>query len=222
MPAPGLEVDIARGQDHIGHMTKASDQADTKTALLEAAIVELAEKGWGGLRTREVADRAAVNKALVHYHFGSMGNLRLEAVASLMGGVVNEAAGVLLAAATLADGLRQFGESVKSFSSDDPRSVVLMEAMLHVPRDERLREMMYRALDLYEEALRQRIDRGVVSGELPGDLDPAGLATALTATLDGLVLHAYMRPGVDFQPAADALARLVDGGVSNHGEKPER
>lgn len=195
---------------HIGHMPKASDQSRTKTALLEAAIVELAERGWGGLRTREVAERAGVNKALVHYHFGSMGNLRLEAVASLMGGVVNDAAAVLLQASTLSEGLRTFGESVETFTSDDPRSVVLMEAMLHVPRDQRLREMMYRALDIYEEALSQRISREIESGDLPKGLDATGLAIALTAMLDGLVLHAYMRPGTDFEPAADALARLLE------------
>lgn len=203
-------------------MPKASDQTGTRRVLLEAAIGELAEKGWGGLRTRELAERAGVNKALVHYHFGSMDNLRFEAVASVMGGVVNDAAAVLLEAANLAEGLRSFGESVKTFTSDDPSSVVLMEAMLHVPRDERLGEMMYRALGFYEEALRERIQEEIESGELPADTDPAGLATALTALLDGLVLHAYMRPGLDFRSATDALARLMEDGASGDRRRQER
>lgn len=203
-------------------MPKASDQTGTRRVLLEAAIGELAEKGWGGLRTRELAERAGVNKALVHYHFGSMDNLRFEAVASVMGGVVNDAAAVLLEAANLAEGLRSFGESVKTFTSDDPSSVVLMEAMLHVPRDERLGEMMYRALGFYEEALRERIQEEIESGELPADTDPAGLATALTALLDGLVLHAYMRPGLDFRSATDALSRLMEDGASGDRRRQER
>jgi AcrR family transcriptional regulator len=183
---------------------------------LDSALVELADKGWGGLRTREVADRAGVNKALVHYHFGSMDNLRLEAVASLMTGVVNEAASVLIEAPTLAEGIRSFGETLDRFSSEDPGSVVLMEAMLHAPRDERLEAMLLRALEFYEEALRQRIDSDAGSDRFPVGVDSAGLATALTALFDGLVLHAYMRPGVDFRPAADSVADLFDF----HAPKP--
>lgn len=191
-------------------MTKSSDQLDTKSVLLEAAIVELADKGWGGLRTRNVAERAGVNKALVHYHFGSMDNLRFQAITSLMSGLVNEAASVLLEAPTLSEGISRFGESLKAFRSDDPRGVVLMEAMIHVPRDQSLEDMMMRAIEFYEEALRQRIDSDVQSGRLGSDTDPAALARALTALLDGLVLHAYMRPEVDFAPAAEALARLLE------------
>jgi len=191
-------------------MTKANDQSQAKGSLLEAAVVELAEKGWGGLRTRELADRAGVNKGLVHYYFGSMDNVRLETVAMLMSGMVNEAAASLLEAPTLVEGIREFGSSLGGFRSDDPRGVVLMEAMIHVPRDERLGEMMLRALDFYEEALRQRVEADVAAGRLGADTDAGGLATALTATLDGLVLHAYMRPDVDFAPAAEALAVLVE------------
>lgn len=201
---------------HIGHVTKAFDQSDTDTrsdtkrSLLEAAILEIAEKGWGGLRTRDVADRAGVNKALVHYHFGSMGNLRLEAVAMLLGGMVNEAAAALIEAPTLGAGVRQFGEHLGSFRSDDAHGVVLMEAMIHVPREERLEEMLLRTLDIYEEALRQRIEAEMEAGALTPDIDPGGLATALTAILDGLGLHAYMRPDVDFGPAAEAFAVLLE------------
>lgn len=195
---------------NIGQMTKSSDQIDAKSALIEAALVEMAEKGWGGLRTREVAERAGVNKGLVHYHFGSMDNLRLETVGMLLSGVVNEAATGLLQATTIAAGVRRFGEHLESFRSDDPRGVVLMEAMLHVPREEWLEETMLRALDFYEEALRQRIEADIEAGALGAETDPAGLATALTAALDGMALHAYMRPGADLGSAAESLAALVE------------
>lgn len=191
---------------------------------MESAVVELAEKGWGGLRTREVADRAGVNKALVHYHFGSIDSLRLEVVAFLMTDVVNEAASVLIEAPTLALGIRRFGETLDRFRSDDPGSVVLMEAMLHSPRDERLESILLRALAFYEEALRQRIETDANADRLPAGVDSSGLATALTALLDGLVLHAYMRPDVDFRPATDSIADLLDGRWSEQvvGRKDQR
>ena len=203
----------------VGQMTKSSDQAGTKSALIEAALVEMAEKGWGGLRTREVADRAGVNKGLVHYHFGSMDNLRLETVGMLMGGVVNEATAGLVEAPTIASGVRQFGEYLERFRFDDPRGVVLMEAMLHVPREEWLEEMMLRALDSYEEALRQRIEADIAAGTLAAKTDPAGLATALTAALDGMALHAYMRPGADLASAAESLATLIERAAPSEMQK---
>lgn len=186
---------------------------------MEAALVEMATKGWGGLRTREVAERAGVNKGLVHYHFGSMDNLRLETVSMLMTDVVNEAASGLLGAPTIADGIRDFGTYLENFRSDDPRGVVLMEAMIHVPREDWLEEMMLRALDFYEEALGQRINLDIESGALASGTDPAGLATALTAVLDGLVLHAYMRPGTSFGPAAEALATIIEESAPNIRKK---
>lgn len=181
-------------------------------ALMEAAIVEMAEKGWSGLRTREVADRAGVNKALVHYHFGSMDKLRSESVASLMSSVVNDAASLLLEAPTIPAGIRGFGAHLHSFRSDDPHGVVLIEAMFHVPRERWLEEMMLRALDFYEQALQQRIEAEIESGALRSSIDAKGLATALAAALDGLVLHAYMRRDVDFVDAAEALAALMENG----------
>lgn len=182
----------------------------------------MAEKGWGGLRTRDVAERAGVNKGLVHYHFGSMDNLRLETVGMLMSGVVNEAASGLLEAPTIAAGVRDFGDYLKSFRSQDPRGVVLMEAMIHVPREKWLEEMMLRALDFYEEALRQRIESDIESGAFAPDTDAAGLATALTAVLDGMVLHAYMRPEANLGPAAEALAVLIERAAPSKTKKKKR
>lgn len=198
-------------------MPKSSDQHETKLVLMEAAVVEMAEKGWSGLRTRDVADRAQVNKALVHYHFGSIDNLRSETVSMLMSGLVNEAAATLLEAPTIVSGIREFGKHLTGFRSDDPHGVVLIEAMFHVPREEWLEKMMTRAFEVYENALRQQITTEIESGSLGSQTDPKGLATAIAALLDGLVLHAYMRPRVDFEQATEALAALIESGT-----KPER
>jgi TetR/AcrR family transcriptional regulator len=48
----------------------ASDQ-ETRERLLKAAHVVFLRKGTAGSRTQEIADEAGVNKALVHYYFGT-------------------------------------------------------------------------------------------------------------------------------------------------------
>jgi AcrR family transcriptional regulator len=44
--------------------------ADTRTALLEAARVEFAERGYEGATVRRIADRAGVDAAMVNHWFG--------------------------------------------------------------------------------------------------------------------------------------------------------
>jgi AcrR family transcriptional regulator len=47
------------------------DPADTRRAILEAAEESFAAAGFVGATTRQVASRAGVNVATLHYHFGS-------------------------------------------------------------------------------------------------------------------------------------------------------
>lgn len=54
-------------------MSEAGDA--TRQALLDAAEQLLISKGVAGITTRKVADKAGVNQALVHYHFGTIEEL---------------------------------------------------------------------------------------------------------------------------------------------------
>ena len=59
-------------------MSEAGDA--TRLALLDTAEELLITKGVAGITTRKVADRAGVNQALVHYHFGTIEELLLAAL----------------------------------------------------------------------------------------------------------------------------------------------
>src|SRR5437016_1868617 len=54
--------------------------AKPRTALLDAAIALLAERGTYGVSLREVAKRAGVNYGLVHYYFATKHDLLREAL----------------------------------------------------------------------------------------------------------------------------------------------
>jgi TetR/AcrR family transcriptional regulator len=49
--------------------------ADTKARILDAADAVFTRRGIDGARMQEIADRARVNKALLHYHFRSKDEL---------------------------------------------------------------------------------------------------------------------------------------------------
>jgi AcrR family transcriptional regulator len=54
--------------------------ADTRAALIEAAIAVLRESGFASASARRIAQRAGCNQALVFYHFGSVNDLLVAAL----------------------------------------------------------------------------------------------------------------------------------------------
>lgn len=51
------------------------DSLDTKQRILSAAEAEFLARGYDRSRMQAIADRAGINKALLHYHFGSKDDL---------------------------------------------------------------------------------------------------------------------------------------------------
>jgi AcrR family transcriptional regulator len=60
--------------------TTLDRSADTRRALVEAAVETLKEAGYAGASARAIAERAGSNQGLVFYHFGSVANLLLAAL----------------------------------------------------------------------------------------------------------------------------------------------
>lgn len=63
---------------------KVCEDASTHERILEAARAEFLEKGLGGARMQEIADRAGINKALLHYHFRDKEGLHQAALKSVI------------------------------------------------------------------------------------------------------------------------------------------
>lgn len=57
-----------------------TEAENTRTKILEAARQVFVEKGIDGARMQEIADRAGVNKALLHYYYSNKENLYREII----------------------------------------------------------------------------------------------------------------------------------------------
>src|SRR3954471_9245266 len=55
----------------------ATDDSETRTALLDAAEALMLDEGYAAVTSRRVADQAGVNAGLVYYYFGTMDELFL-------------------------------------------------------------------------------------------------------------------------------------------------
>lgn len=205
-------------------MTRAIDQTavTTRDRLLDATAALIAEVGWTAVTLRAVADRAEVNKGVVHYHFGSMDALRraaaLHALRALFGDVLED----LRAAPSTVDALRRLTGALAAVDMDSPPAAVSVEAMLHAARDPLLGLEVRAMLVPFRATLRDRLEQDAAAGRVRAPLDPDGVATALTALLDGLMLHAVVDRDLDIQAATDAIAALLQDGQGGSVEPARR
>ncbi len=54
---------------------KEKEKLTTRDKILETAIELFANKGFSGTRTKEIADEASVNEALIFRHFSTKSDL---------------------------------------------------------------------------------------------------------------------------------------------------
>ena len=122
--------------------TAAQRGAETRAALMAAAVAVVAERGWEAVTTRMVAERAGLPPGLVHYHFASVNDLLIDAT---LHAAREEAARVLdgLAGESPSAGIDRLIDAVSSYDVDEPKEnptiMVFSEMLLAATRYERLR-----------------------------------------------------------------------------------
>jgi TetR/AcrR family transcriptional regulator len=73
----------------------APDEQETRERILQAAHAVFLRKGTANSRTQEIADQAGVNKALVHYYFGTKSALADAIFERALGTIIPRIFGIL-------------------------------------------------------------------------------------------------------------------------------
>lgn len=184
--------------------------AATRDRILDAAALLVGERGWDAVTTRSVAERAGVNQALIHYHFGSMEVLLREAVLGAMTRELELAVAPLFGAVPIADGLRSLGREMATIDPTSPRGVLFIEALLRTARDPAMNEAMAAELQAFRRQFAERLASEAAQGRVRTDIPMVALSAALTAALDGLLLHRIADPTTDLSSAVEALIRSLE------------
>ncbi len=177
---------------------------------MDAALASIAERGWGAVSTRLVADRAGLRPGLVHYHFTSVNDLLIDAslrMARQLGeGVLGEA----LAAPGPA-GLNSLLAAAGAYATTTNADTrVFSEMLLAATRYERLRRGLREVLHEFRDTVSAWLRAG---GTAP---DPEATAAVLVAVLDGLILHRLIDPRLGELDIEGPLRRLT--GIPGAGE----
>jgi AcrR family transcriptional regulator len=153
--------------------------------LVIAAYRRIAEAGFEGLRTRDVAADAGINVATLHYHFPTKEALIRAVVTHAM----RKFAATLPRDGTPAEQLRGHLRSLRRLLRDEPALwTVIGELALRASRDPAIAAIVGETDDAWHRTLRALLARGVEQGGLDSGLDPDEAASTLIAALKGVTL----------------------------------
>ncbi len=158
---------------------------DRRNALVLAAYRQIAERGFEGLRTRDVADEVGVNVATLHYYFPTKEKLIEAVVAHSMGRFrtsleMADASGNLLQA---------YLRGVRKLLSDEPElGAVMGELALRSTRDPSLARIMQDMNEAWHRTVRGLLRNAARRGQISRRLDSDRVAAIIVAVLAGMSL----------------------------------
>jgi AcrR family transcriptional regulator len=162
-----------------------SHKEDRQQALVRAAFNQIAERGFEGLRTREVAAGVGLNIATLHYYYPTKEALIRGVVAHAM----DRFRSTLAPHGSPADQLRNHLRAVRKLLRDEPEvGAVMGELALRSARDPSLARIMGEAFQAWQRTLRGLLQRAARDGYLARELDTDDVAALIMATLTSLTL----------------------------------
>lgn len=156
-----------------------------------AAYRQLAQRGFEGLRTREVAAEVGVNIATLHYYFPTKESL----IRAVLDHAMNRFRTTLEPHGSPADQVRNYLRAVRSLLIEEPElGAVMAELALRSVRDETIASILNEMYDLWHVTIRKLLRRGVREGGLPPEVDSDAVAALIVSTLTSMTLPVMADP----------------------------
>ncbi|SRR5712692_1362120 len=170
--------------------------------LVQAAFHQIAEHGFEGLRTRDVAAAVGVNIATLHYYFPTK--------EALIRGVLEHAMtrfrSTLTPHGSPSAQLRNHLRAGRKLLLDEPElGIVMGELALRSTRDPAIAEIFNQMQDAWQTVMRGLLQHGVREGNLRADLDSEGVATLVISVLTALTI-----PPLRDSPRGDQALRQLE------------
>jgi AcrR family transcriptional regulator len=165
--------------------TSRSRKADRQSALVLAAFNQIADRGFEGLRTREVAAEVGLNIATLHYYFPTKEAL----IRGVVAHAIQRFRSTLTPHGSPTDQLRNHLRAVRKLLRDEPAvGAVMGELALRSARDASLARIMRETNDAWHRTLRGLLRRAAREGQLAPGLDQDEVAALIVATLTSMTL----------------------------------
>jgi TetR/AcrR family transcriptional regulator, regulator of autoinduction and epiphytic fitness len=177
----------------------------SRMVILEAAVEELADVGYGRVTIESVAARAGVGKSTIYRHWRDKLALIADAFETFHEQMVPD-----LSDRTAREAVESLVSHVAEVVVDSTFSRCIPALIEGAERDPRVREFHHRYSVERRQALVDLIARGVNDGEFRPEIDPE----LATVALLGVVFYRRLMTGEPFDPTtAGELVELVLGRI---------
>lgn len=148
-------------------MVKRPTKADpaTEQRILAAAHDVFTRRGTAGARTQEIADEAGVNKALLHYYFGTKERLAQEVFARAAAGILPRIHGILTGEGSIEEKVESVIAAEYDFIARHPYLPGYVVAEINY-NPERVMEVFSRRGPPPLDVLRAQLEAAAAAGEL--------------------------------------------------------
>lgn len=148
----------------------------TSAAILDAAVKEFTEKGFGGARIDEIARRAGANKRSLYYYFGGKEALYLAVLEGAYFDIRTAEGRLQLSGRDPVDGVRDLCRFTWDYYLAHPEFLSLLNTenlmrAKHLKRSARI----FKLHSPFVETLSDLLARGVASKQFRSDADPVRL-----------------------------------------------
>lgn len=196
--------------------------ADTKRALVDAAVAALVEDGFAATSARSIAQRAGVTQALVFYHFGSVVDLLLAALDKVSAERM-EAYGSSVDAATTPEALLSVAAGIFVNDLECGYVKVLAEMIAGSSASPELRRAVWDRVEPWLGFTQRAIGAATARSGLAGLVPTDDVAYAVVAMYLGLELlthlHGDRQPAVRLLEHATRLAALLGASGAPGGSR---
>jgi AcrR family transcriptional regulator len=161
---------------------RESPSQPRRQALIHAGYTQLAQRGFEGLRTRDVAAAAGVNIATLHYYFPTK--------EALIGGILEHTMTrfrtTIAPAASRGDLLRAHFDGLRQLVRDEPEIFAVMgELALRSSRDPGIADLFGKTIETWHGTMRSLIESASTDGSLSVHGDPDAQAYLVVSAVMG-------------------------------------
>jgi AcrR family transcriptional regulator len=172
--------------------SKMHQETGRSQELILAAYQTIAEKGFEGLRVRDVAAQVGINPATLHHYFPTKEALVQEValyVSRRLAQITTSTEG------TPMDQLRIHLNALQRQMEEEPALfIALREIGLRAQRDPAIRAAALQRVEEWHAILVSILHAGIKQGCWSDDLDAHAAASAITALIQGVSLNASLLP----------------------------
>jgi AcrR family transcriptional regulator len=190
---------------------------DRKTALLDAAVAEIATRGTRGLRVERVAAAAGVSVALIYHYFGDRATLlqsALEHIGERADRYTTRPPGSTARATVIATLLEEIQEDADVRTNSAAWGELRDTAIF----DPRLRPTLAALSQRWIDDIAALVRSGHADGSIASSVVPEQAAVRLTAMVEG-ISGRWLTGLIDTDEARDHVAAAVDALLAErHGD----